>query len=310
MRTPSERRRAPNPARGFRPCGDDPSREGEGSGALARAFFGREGACGPARCCAPLGKKEGACGPVAVKALILRCAADAAGAFPAFRKRSFLPSREIPLSPASALTADPLLIAAWLVGLHAQPTAQGRKAMTTDIYQRVTDQIVAELEKGVRSWLKPWNAEHAAGRITRPLRANGIPYRGINVLMLWASATEHGFAAPLWLTYKQAQELGGQVRKGEKGSLVVYANTITRTETDEATGEEQERDIPFMKGYTVFNAEQVEGLPAHFYAMKAQPLEAVERIAAAERFFASVGADIREGGNQAFYPAFPKWRVV
>lgn len=173
--------------------------------------------------------------------------------------------------------------------------------MTTDIYQRVTDQIVAELEKGVRPWLKPWNAEHAAGRITRPLRANGIPYRGINVLMLWASATEHGFAAPLWLTYKQAQELGGQVRKGEKGSLVVYANTITRTETDEATGEEQERDIPFMKGYTVFNAEQVEGLPAHFYAMAAQPLEAAERIAGAEKFFASVGADIREGGNQAFY---------
>ncbi|WP_341857967.1 ArdC-like ssDNA-binding domain-containing protein [Sinorhizobium medicae] len=123
--------------------------------------------------------------------------------------------------------------------------------MTSDIYQRVTDQIVAELEKGVCPWLKPWNAEHAAGRITRPLRANGIAYRGINVLMLWASAVEKGFAAPLWLTYKQAQELGGQVRKGEKGSPVVYANTVTRSEKDESTGEETERDIPFMKGYTV-----------------------------------------------------------
>lgn len=121
--------------------------------------------------------------------------------------------------------------------------------MNTDIYQRVTDQIVAELEKGVCPWRKPWNAEHAAGRITRPLRANGIAYRGINVLMLWAAATERGYAAPLWLTYKQAQELGAQVRKGEKGSLVVYANTITRTEQDEATGEDLERDIPFMKGY-------------------------------------------------------------
>ena len=120
--------------------------------------------------------------------------------------------------------------------------------MTTDIYQKVTDQIVAELEKGVCPWIRPWNAEHAAGRITRPLRANGIPYRGINVIMLWAAATAQGFAAPLWLTYKRAQELGGQVRKGEKGSIVVYANTISRTETDEATGEELERDIPFMKG--------------------------------------------------------------
>jgi antirestriction protein ArdC len=173
--------------------------------------------------------------------------------------------------------------------------------MTSDIYQRVTDQIVAELEKGVCPWLKPWNAEHAAGRITRPLRANGIAYRGINVLMLWASAVEKGFAAPLWLTYKQAQELGGQVRKGEKGSSVAYANTVTRTEKDESTGEETERDIPFMKGYTVFNAEQVEGLPAHFYALQEPVLDPVARIEPAERFFASVGAQITHGGDRACY---------
>ncbi|OJU50115.1 MAG: antirestriction protein [Mesorhizobium sp. 61-13] len=170
-----------------------------------------------------------------------------------------------------------------------------------DIYQRVTDSIIAELEKGVRPWLKPWNADHAAGRITRPLRANGIPYRGINVLMLWAAATERGYTAPLWLTYKQAQELGAQVRKGEKGSLVVYANTIKRTEQDEATGADMEREIPFMKGYTVFNAEQVDGLPAHFYAVQEPALEPEARISRVETFFAFVGADIREGGNQAFY---------
>lgn len=170
-----------------------------------------------------------------------------------------------------------------------------------DIYQRVTDAIVSELEKGIRPWLKPWNAEHVAGRITRPLRANGIPYRGINVLMLWAAATERGYAAPLWLTYKQAQELGAQVRKGEKGSLVVYANTITRTEQDEATGEDVDREIPFMKGYTVFNAEQVDGLPAHFYAMQAPALDPVQRIERAEGYFAATGATIVEGGNRAFY---------
>lgn len=172
--------------------------------------------------------------------------------------------------------------------------------MKADVYEKVTAQIVAALEEGVRPWLKPWNAEHAAGRITRPLRANGIPYRGINVLMLWGAAVEHGFGAPLWLTYKQAQELGGQVRKGEKGSLVVYANTITKTEQDE-TGADVERNIPFMKGYTVFNAEQVDGLPAHFYALAAPALDPLARDARAEAFFAATGATIRHGGNQAFY---------
>ena len=175
--------------------------------------------------------------------------------------------------------------------------------MKADVYEQITASIVAELEKGVQPWFKPWNAEHAAGRITRPLRANGVPYRGINVLMLWAVAVERGYAAPLWLTYKQAQELGGQVRKGEKGSLVVYANTITKSETDEKSGEEVERAIPFMKGYTVFNAEQVDGLPAHFYSMAAPALSTFERIEAADRFFAATGADIRHGGNQAYYTA-------
>ena len=66
--------------------------------------------------------------------------------------------------------------------------------MKTDLYEKITDQIVASLEKGVRPWLKPWNAEHAAGRITRPLRANGIPYQGINVLVLWSEAMTKGYA--------------------------------------------------------------------------------------------------------------------
>ena len=104
--------------------------------------------------------------------------------------------------------------------------------MKTDLYQRVTAQIVATLEQGVRPWLKPWNAEHAAGRITRPLRGNGIPYQGINVLMLWGAAVEQGYAAPIWMTFKQALELGGCVRKGETRQPRRLCPTITRTETD------------------------------------------------------------------------------
>jgi antirestriction protein ArdC len=173
--------------------------------------------------------------------------------------------------------------------------------MRTDVYQRVTDQIVSELEKGFRPWFKPWDAEHAAGRITRPLRGNGIPYQGINVLMLWSAAMEKGYAAPIWMTFRQALELKAHVRKGEQGSLVVYADKIVRTETDEATGEASERAIPFMKGYTVFNVEQIEGLPEHYYAKPAATTETVQRIECAESFFAATGAEIVHGGSQACY---------
>lgn len=169
-----------------------------------------------------------------------------------------------------------------------------------DVYTRVTNQIVESLEAGVRPWMKPWNAEHAAGRITRPLRHNGTPYQGINILMLWASAELAGYACPFWLTYKQAQELGGQVRKGEKGSPVVYANTFKRTETNDE-GEEIEENIPYLKEYTVFNAEQCDGLPKHFSTLAEPPKENLQRIEQAEAFFASTNADIRTGGNQAYY---------
>ena len=169
-----------------------------------------------------------------------------------------------------------------------------------DLYSRITNRIIAELENGTRPWLKPWNAEHAAGRITRPLRHNGIPYRGINVITLWMTATAHGYACPIWLTYKQAQALGAQVRKGEHGELVVYADRITRTETTD-TGDEIEREIPFLKGYTVFNAEQIDNLPPHFTAPAAPTLDPVARIDHAENFFAAIGADIRHGGDRAFY---------
>jgi antirestriction protein ArdC len=170
-----------------------------------------------------------------------------------------------------------------------------------DIYTRITNQIVGHLEKGVRPRVRPWNTEHAAGRITRPLRHNGKPYSGINVLSLWASAMAQNFAAPIWMTFKQASELDAHIRKGEKGSLVVYADSIKRKETDEQTGDEIDREIPFLKGYTVFNVEQIDGLPEVHYAKAAPTLDPVARIDHAEKFFAALGATIRHGGNRAFY---------
>lgn len=173
--------------------------------------------------------------------------------------------------------------------------------MRTDLYQRVTDQMVAALEQGVRPWQKPWSASTATGRIVLPLRGNGVPYRGINILMLWGAATDNGFHFPTWLTYKQAAELGGQVRKGEKGSLVVFASSMTRSETDADTGEESQRNIPFLKGYTAFNTEQIDGLPERYHTMPPAQPAAIERNSSVEAFAAATGAIILHGGNRAFY---------
>ncbi len=189
--------------------------------------------------------------------------------------------------------------------------------MKSDLYETVTNRIVASLEQGVRPWMQPWSAEHAAGRITRPLRANGVAYQGINVLVLWCEAMSKGYSAPIWMTFRQALELNAHVRKGESGSTVVYASTITRSGTNEKTGEETEATIPFLKSYTVFNVEQIEDLPAQYHAVAEPRLDPVQRIERADAFFEMTRADIRHGGNRAYYnigsdvvqmPAFEAFR--
>jgi antirestriction protein ArdC len=173
--------------------------------------------------------------------------------------------------------------------------------MKKDVYQEITDQIVSELERGVRPWLKPWNTDHMAERVALPLRHNGVPYRGINVVALWMASMARGYAAPIFMTFKQAIDLGGGVRKGEKGNLVVYADSLTRTGTDEATGEASEQHISFMKRYTVFNVDQIDGLPEHYYVKPAPKLEPLPRIERCEGFFAATGANIVHGGTEACY---------
>lgn len=174
----------------------------------------------------------------------------------------------------------------------------------TDVYSRVTNKIIADLENGVRTWMKPWSVTHTAGKISRPLRQTGEPYQGVNVLLLWSQALANGYVAPIWMTYKQAAALNAHVRKGEHGTMVVYADRFTKTETDES-GAETTSTVPFMKAYTVFNVEQIEGLPQHYYATFENPLPLTTRIANAERMIANTGADIRHGGSMAFYAPRP-----
>jgi len=170
-----------------------------------------------------------------------------------------------------------------------------------DPHSRITTRILTELENGTRPWLKPWSGgDMAASGQARPLRASGEAYRGINVLLLWIEAQASGFVSPSWMTYKQAQALGAQVRKGEHGATVVYYGDSSKTVRDETSGEDREQGFRFLKTYTVFNVEQIEGLSEQFHIVP-EPLPEVERIAAAETFFASIPATVNHGGDRAYY---------
>ncbi|TCZ55775.1 ArdC family protein [Roseicella aquatilis] len=166
-----------------------------------------------------------------------------------------------------------------------------------DLYQAVTDAIVAELEHGLKPWKRPWKTTGAGF----PLRHNGQPYRGINTLVLWMTMTAKGYSSPYFMTYKQAASMGAQVRKGEKATTVTYSDTIRRTE-EKPDGTQDERSIWFLKSYAVFNAGQIDGLPAHYYpTLEPATAAPAERIAHADAFIAHTKADIRLGGERAFY---------
>lgn len=182
---------------------------------------------------------------------------------------------------------------------RADKTSRPSGAPRPDLYSTITNQILADLAKGVTPWTKPWAAGHAAGPVSRPLRHSFEPYSGINTLVLWGAAVNRGYAAPLWMTFRQALELGGAVRKGETGTMVVYANRITRQETGDQ-GEDVERSIPFLKAYTVFNVEQIDGLPERFVSAPTVLPEA-DRIARADAFLAATGAQVLHGGDTACY---------
>jgi antirestriction protein ArdC len=171
-----------------------------------------------------------------------------------------------------------------------------------DVYQEITDQMVAMLEAGTRPWSKSWNGSTAPNI---PLRSTGVPYRGINVLTLWVVAMTKGYASPHWLTFKQALALGGCVRKGEKGSTVVYANKIEVDDKGERgdTGEDGKRQVAFLKRYTVFNAEQIDGIEAKYLA----PLSVITatnpdaRDAELDTLFSRVPVTVRHHGSQPYY---------
>ena len=164
-----------------------------------------------------------------------------------------------------------------------------------DPYAEITALILADLETGVRPWTRPWMTQGAA---SRPLRHDGQPYHGVNVLTLWVKAARCGFARSIWMTFRQALSLGGAVRKGEKGAPVVYAAPIAAADDRDGQSEAR-RGGSFLKRYTVFNLDQIEGLDDRY--PPPVRLAVAERIDHAERYFTATGAHIRAGGDIACY---------
>jgi antirestriction protein ArdC len=182
-----------------------------------------------------------------------------------------------------------------------------------DLYAEVTSRILAELERGAAPWVKPWSA--TPGQNVPQNAVTNRPYSGCNVVLLWFTHGR-GWPTPRFITFKQTQEAGGSVRKGEHGTKVYFVKQLRITEGE---GEaEAEHLVPMMREYTVFNVAQCEGLPASIIDGKpARVRNPDARDALADDFLGSIGADIREGHGEAYFapgqdfislPAFAAFR--
>ena len=163
--------------------------------------------------------------------------------------------------------------------------------MARDLYQEVTDSIIATIEAGAGKWQMPWACQSGGLPTNAVTKAS---YNGVNILQLWSVAASKGYPTGIWATYKQWQSIGAQVNAGEKGAMVVFAGTGTAKPED---GETSGRAFHFLKCSSVFNAAQVAGFDT---LAPVRPALAV-RIANADAFVAATGADVRYGNSRAFY---------
>lgn len=193
---------------------------------------------------------------------------------------------------------------------HRTETAPAR----INLYDEVTARIVAELEAGRVPWVQPWSAGASGQGLAPGLPRNALTaraYSGVNVLILWGAVIEHGYPSQGWLTFRQALEAGGCVRKGERGTCVVYADRFT-PEAEKARVRAEggdARSVPFLKRFTVFNVAQCEGLRPGL-ATDPVPLPERQIVPVAEQVIAASGVDFRIGGNRAFYAPAPDYVQV
>jgi antirestriction protein ArdC len=180
-----------------------------------------------------------------------------------------------------------------------QGSAEGPRS---SLYDEATAKIIGELEAGRIPWVQPWGRAGAAAPSLPRNAFTGRSYSGVNVLLLWRAVIEHGHPSQSWLTFRQAQEAGGCVRKGERGVTVVYADRfIPKGEAERAAREDEDaRAVPFLKRFTVFNVAQCEGLRPGL-APDPVPLPEREIVPVAEALIEASKADFRIGGDKAFY---------
>ncbi|MCK1546507.1 DUF1738 domain-containing protein [Bradyrhizobium sp. 179] len=171
------------------------------------------------------------------------------------------------------------------------------------LYDEITNKIIAELEAGGVPWVQPWDSAAAKAQLALPKSAaTGRHYSGINILILWAAATERAFTGQSWLTFRQALLLGGHVRKGERGTTIVYADRFVPAVEKRRASEngEEAQAIAFLKRFTVFNSDQCEGLPFEITTTASPPPPGLiePRV---EKLIKATSIDFRIGGNRAFY---------
>jgi antirestriction protein ArdC len=184
---------------------------------------------------------------------------------------------------------------------HTAPVRSGQDRAS--IYREITDKIITELEAGRIPWVQPWGMASATATIAMPRNASTHRrYSGINVLILWGAVFAQSFTGQNWLTFRQALGLGGNVRKGERGTTVVYADRFTPRDERRRAEESGEEPgvIPFLKRFTVFNTDQCEGLPDEITTLAPPPPPNLIEPRA-EALIAATGADFRIGGPRAFY---------
>ena len=176
-------------------------------------------------------------------------------------------------------------------------------SVRASLYDEVTAKIISELEAGRAPWVQPWGTAAAKAPLAMPRNAaTQRGYSGINVLILWGSVIEHGYSGQSWLTFRQAMSLGGNVRKGARGTTVVYADRFTPEDERQratATGEEANA-IPFLKRFTLFNTDQCDGLPEEVTEVVPPPPPGLIEPQV-EALIRATGIDFRIGGNRAFY---------
>lgn len=183
------------------------------------------------------------------------------------------------------------------------PRSQSRPAVErATIYQDITRSIIAQLEAGTVPWVQPWRSTGASA-LGMPVNAGSKrPYSGINILILWNAAASHGFSSNTWLTFRQALELGGNVRRGACGTTAVYADRFTPEDEKRRAAESGDKPgaIPFLKRFTLFNTEQCERLPDGC-GVAAPPRDPDIVLPEVEDLIKATGIDFRIGGAHGFY---------